>query len=235
MYLSALMQEGFLLSKVVLPKNIELADFDAILFDFDGVIADSESLHVSTKKAALEAFNITYNDAQVASFQGSPETHFFDYFSKFSHHDAKTMLDYKRDLFDQDINTIEEIKGSLDFIKRLNQYKPCYLVTSSIRKQMACFIKRNQVETYFKDFITCDDVNQHKPHPKPYLACISRNNLVATRCLVIEDSPNGITSAKAAGCFAVGLIGEFSEQELAAKGADIVVKDYHELEGILLP
>jgi len=229
------MKEEFLLSKLALNNGINLADFDAVLFDFDGVMADSEPLHVSTKIAALEAFNIPYKNTQIASFQGSPETHFFDYFSKFSHHDAKTMLDYKRDLFDKDINSIKEIKGSLDFIKKLSLYKSCYLVTSSIRKQMACFIERNQLEAYFKDFITCDDVKQHKPHPEPYLACISRNNLAADRCLVIEDSPNGIRSAKAAGCFAIGLIGEFSGLELAEKGADKLVSDYQELEALLFP
>jgi HAD superfamily hydrolase (TIGR01509 family) len=228
------MQEGFPLSKVLLNKSFKFADFDAVLFDFDGVIADSEPLHVSTKKATLDAFNIPYTDSQVASFQGSPETHFFDYFAKENNQDAKVLLDNKRHLFDQDINTIDAIKGSLDFIKKLNQYKPCYLVTSSIRKQMACFIGRNQLETSFKDFITCDDVNQHKPHPEPYLACIKRNNLVATRCLVIEDSPNGITSAKAAGCFAIGLMGEFSGQALLDKGADILVADYQELTRLLL-
>lgn len=227
------MQEGFPLSKYEPTEKINLIDYDAILFDFDGVIADSEALHVSTKKAALDTFNIAYDNAQIMSFQGSPEIDFFDFFANQSQQDANTLLALKRQLFEQEINHIKPIEGVISFIRKLNQYKPCYVVTSSIRKQMNCFIERHELINDFKGYITCDDVSQHKPHPAPYLVSMAQSNLQAARCLVIEDSPNGISSAKAAGCFAVGLIGEFSSQELIDRGADVVVHDYLALESLL--
>jgi beta-phosphoglucomutase len=214
-------------------KKIKMVDFDAILFDFDGVIANSESLHVSTKKAALDAFDISYDDEKITSFQGSPEANFFNYFADLNKQDANIMLTFKRQLFDKKIDHIEAIDGVIPFIKKLNIYKPCYIVTSSIRTQMLYFIERHKLEEYFKGHVTCDDVSKHKPHPEPYLACIVQNKLKANRCLVIEDSPNGVTSAKAAGCFTVGLIGEFSAQNLLEKGADIVVNTYLELESLI--
>jgi beta-phosphoglucomutase len=227
------MQEAFLLSKNSLVQKITLADFDAVLFDFDGVIADSESLHVSTKKEALKAFGIAYDDAQIMSFQGSPETSFFNYYAELNHQDAEKMLGMKRQLFNKKIDQIEAISGAIPFIKKLNQYKPCYVVTSSIRVQIDCFIKRHKLDQDFNGYITCDDVTLHKPHPEPYLVCMQQHYLKAKYCLVIEDSPNGITSAKAAGCFSIGLIGAFSAKDLRERGADIIVDSYSELEFLI--
>ena len=215
-------------------RLINATDFDAVLFDFDGVIANSEPLHVSTKKATLVAYNIPFTEEEVSSFQGSPESHFFEYFAKQNAQDSSQLLTYKRRLFDQGINEIEAIKGAIPFIRKVNQDKACYLVTSSIKKQMACFIDRLKLNQDFKDFITCDDVNQHKPHPEPYLTCMKRNKLNPARCLVIEDSPNGVISGKAAGCFVIGLIGEFSAEALLENGADIVVTGYQELTHLFI-
>mgnify|MGYP005992121623 CR=1 FL=1 len=232
-YKLRLIQEGFPLSKQPLERLIKAMDYDAILFDFDGVIANSEPHHVSTKKSTLDAFNIPFTEEEVSRFQGSPESHFFDYFAQANKQNSQQLLEFKRDLFNQGIDEIEEIEGVITFIRKVNHYKSCYLVTSSIRAQMSRFIDRHQLRQDFKDFITCDDVDQHKPHPEPYLACISRNNLVAARCLVIEDSPNGVISGKAAGCLVIGLIGEFSKEALLDKGAEMVVENYQELTCLL--
>ena len=235
MFLSASMQEGFPLFNSSVSKAFTLIDFDAVIFDFDGVIADSEPLHVKTKTATLDAFGIPYTHDQIMSFQGSPESHFFDHFAALSQQDSQKLLHYKRDLFDQGIHQIQAIEGALSFIKNTALHKPCYLVTSSIRKQMSCFIERHALVNEFKDLICCDDVVQHKPHPEPYLTCMRRNELAAKRCLVIEDSPNGVISAKAAGCIVVGLVGEFTAQDLLKAGANQTVASYHALEDLITP
>lgn len=233
--MSALMLEEFPLSNSTVNKASTHINFDAVIFDFDGVIADSEPLHVKTKKATLDAFGIPYTHDQIMLFQGSPESHFFEHFAALNQQNSQTLLNYKRDLFDQGIHQIQAIEGALDFIKNTARYKPCYLVTSSIRKQMACFIERNELRNEFKDLICCDDVAQHKPHPEPYLTCIKRNELTAKHCLVIEDSPNGVISAKAAGCFVVGLVGEFSSQDLLKAGANKTVPSYQALGDLIIP
>lgn len=233
--MSALISEESPLSNLLKKNTLILKDFDAVIFDFDGVIANSEPLHVKTKIETLDMFSIPYTHDQIMSFQGSPESHFFDHFAALHQHDSQTLLNYKRNLFDQGIDQIQAIEGALDFIKNTARHKPCYLVTSSIRKQMACFIERNELRNEFKDLICCDDVTQHKPHPEPYLTCMRRNELAAKRCLVIEDSPNGVISAKAAGCFVVGLVGEFSSQDLLKAGANKTVPSYQALGDLITP
>ena len=77
------MKEECPLSNSLKQDKLNMADFDAVLFDFDGVIADSEPLHIRTKTATLEAFSIPYSQKQISSFQGSPEADFFDFFASF--------------------------------------------------------------------------------------------------------------------------------------------------------
>ena len=89
------------------------------------------------------------------------------------------------------------------------------------------------LSNYFDVVVTGNDITHGKPHPEPYLKTAEKIGYSPLQCLVIEDSTNGIRSAKAAGCRAVGIATSFSSDTLLAAGADVVVQSFAELGKIL--
>ena len=215
-------------------NQIIASKYDAVLFDFDGVIADSETMHLATKKYALDTFNIPYDDEVLMSFQGRPEKVFFDFFAKKYDVSSEKLLKIKRDNYTQSLSLIMPINGSVEFMKQCAQNKEVNIVTSSIRGDVEDFILRNALSAFIREIISSEDVINHKPNPEPYITLIQRNQLIDKRCLVIEDSPNGIVSAKAAGCDVVGLIGQFSEHDLLKAGADFIVSSFRDLHAKII-
>jgi beta-phosphoglucomutase len=69
----------------------------------------------------------------------------------------------------------------------------------------------------------------HKPHPEPYLMALTRLGTKAPETFVIEDSPNGVISAKAAGCYVLGIATGFTTSELMAAGADHAAETFEAL------
>jgi beta-phosphoglucomutase-like phosphatase (HAD superfamily) len=77
--------------------------------------------------------------------------------------------------------------------------------------------------------ITEVDTLRHKPEPDPYLRALEILPANTATTIVIEDSPNGIISAKRAGCFVYALTSSFSAGILAGAGADEIIRSYDEL------
>lgn len=224
------------MSRINYARNNQIiaSNYDAILFDFDGVIADSETMHLVTKKYALDAFNIPYDDEVLMSFQGCPEKVFFDFFAKKYDASSENLLKVKRYYYAKSLSLIMPINGSVEFMKHCAKNKEVSIVTSSIREDVEEFILRNALSAFIREIISSEDVINHKPNPEPYIALIQRNQLIDKRCLVIEDSPNGIVAAKAAGCDVVGLIGQFSEHDLLKSGADFIVSSFRDLNAKII-
>ena len=72
---------------------------------------------------------------------------------------------------------------------------------------------------------------KHKPHPEPYLNAINYFNLKPSECMVIEDSVQGVSSGKRAGCYVVALKGSIDEKFL--KDADVIISSLFDLEKLL--
>jgi len=86
----------------------------------------------------------------------------------------------------------------------------------------------------FSAIVTSSDVDTPKPHPKTYEQAVSIMRLEPSQCWAIEDSPNGIRSASAAGLRVIGVRGTNEESLLLAGGAERVVDDLRELSLITL-
>ena len=75
--------------------------------------------------------------------------------------------------------------------------------------------------------VTGDRVTKGKPHPEPFLAAAQGLGVDPARCLVFEDAPAGITSARDAGCMVVAVRGTVDERDLA--GADLIIDNFEQL------
>jgi beta-phosphoglucomutase-like phosphatase (HAD superfamily) len=76
---------------------------------------------------------------------------------------------------------------------------------------------------------TSEDASRHKPDPEPYLNMLAALEVAGRDALVIEDTPNGIQSARSAGCRIVSITTTFDSGDLWAAGADLVVESFAEL------
>jgi beta-phosphoglucomutase-like phosphatase (HAD superfamily) len=86
---------------------------------------------------------------------------------------------------------------------------------------------------YFDAVVTAEDVSRTKPDPEPYLRAAEQLGVSTQFCVAIEDSRNGVRSAKAAGCHVIGLTTTYSADALMAAGADVVWNSYREIAAYL--
>ena len=81
----------------------------------------------------------------------------------------------------------------------------------------------------FSSIVTSSEVEAPKPHPQTYMEVVKQLKVQPMECWAIEDSPNGIMSAKAAGLRVIGVLGTNQEADLLGVGAERLVTDLSEL------
>jgi len=192
--------------------------YDAVLFDFDGVLADTEPLHFRCWREILAPYGIQLDwDAYAQTCIGVTDRVML---ARFCEHasprvELETLVGQyprKRDLFREAILAeLPFFSGCREFLESLGGY-PLAVVSSSGRLEIEPALERAGLLGYFETMVCGGDVQNHKPHPEPYLLAASR--LGARRPLVIEDSAAGEESARAA-AFDVIRVG--SPGEVAAK------------------
>jgi len=206
----------------------------AIIFDMDGVLVDSEPVHIETEKMTLREYGINVPESEWKGFTGTTDHDMFAYIVKnftkgnigvdeLVTHRAKTYLKMAP-------TKIQMIPGALEFLKQVKKsgFKIALTTSSTKEIQRPIFAKFN-LHPYFDVIVTGDEITNGKPDPEAYLKTVEKLGIPATNCLVIEDSTNGIRSAKAAGCIAVGITTSFPKEKLQDAGADFVVDSFSEL------
>ena len=206
----------------------------ALIFDLDGVIIDSEPLHVQAEQAICRQYGIDAPWSEWDRFKGQTESEMFAYLvSNFTDGTfaASELIQAKYGLLSTLFaERLQPIPGAIEFIRwAKGWYRKLALTTSSERWLQQMIFERYDLHAYFDAVITGNDIRHSKPHPEPYLKTISALQLAADRCVVIEDSLAGIKAAKEAGCRVVGITTSFSEDKLLHAGADIVVDHFSSL------
>ncbi|MGE0793411.1 MAG: HAD family hydrolase [Candidatus Woesearchaeota archaeon] len=190
----------------------------AVIFDMDGVVIDSMKYHVPCWIDALKFLGIHADEADVYLKEGM---NFEDTLKTFSN-EYKVSLDNKTE---EEINEarikcihknfkIEVYAGVIEFISLLkNKNIKTALVTGS-NKELANKVVKENLNNLFDVVITSDDVQHSKPYPEPYLKAVKMLNINKNDCVVIENAPLGIKSAKDAGLFVFGLETTLHKKEL---------------------
>ncbi|MBN1542053.1 HAD family phosphatase [candidate division KSB1 bacterium] len=202
----------------------------AVLFDFDGVVADTFTGHFAAWRSVLPQ-EIELREWMVRRREGAPafrivQAIFADNNRPLDQESARTYVQAKNRIFRQKSTSriYAEIPSLLDCLGDLS----CRigLVTGTSYKNL----KKVVTEELFKRFhciVTDGDTEQGKPDPAPYLCAADRLQVAPNRCLVIENAPLGIQAAKAAGMFCVALGTTLAPEELAQ--ADVVLPAHREL------
>ena len=207
--------------------------WNACVFDFDGVLIDSEPLHAEAKRVTLNHFRIPHADDLFTQFKGRPDSHFFQRVAvelANGRATAQELESYKVATYLGLFDDVPLVSGALEFLAIARKRFPKLgLATSATRHDFELGARKYQLTKWFDAIVTGDDTAMHKPHPEPYIKVLAALGVSSSDAIVVEDSPNGIRAAKAADCNVVGLTSNFHATELRDAGADWVVASYTEL------
>ena len=202
---------------------------EAVIFDFDGVIADTMKDNCIAWQSAFELYNLTINPDEYYRLEGMGRFQIADYFISKYNLDPSIRtrvvelkeINYKKNNQFRIYDYVEEI------FSLLNKKKiPIAIVTGASNARISENLNKNLINN-LSVLITADDVINTKPHPEPYLKAISFLDKKAENCLVIENAILGIKSAKSAGCICYAL--ETTLDKFQLNGADEIFSSHIEL------
>ena len=215
----------------------------AMIFDFNGVIADDETPHLRCFQQALAEHGLSLTkDDYYGTYLGMDERTCTT--ALLTTRDGtcdrnllQTMMDRKATLF-REYTAIHKpalFPGVIEFVKRAGTQYRLAIATGGRREQIDHALRDTAIERDFKVIVSADDVATGKPDPAIYHATLKRLNatdprpplLTAALCVVIEDSRAGIRSAKAAGMRVLALATTYPPEQLTE--ADFVLPN---LEGV---
>lgn len=184
----------------------------ALIFDFDGLIMDSESSCYSSWQQIFRRFGhefpVEYYLASVGSSYETTGLHPFDYLVKVT----ALALDFdaiekeQHDLEMAIVNSLPPMPGVVDQLDAGRQLGlKMAVASSSPRWWVAGHLERLGLLGYFDVVRTSEDVERIKPAPDLFLSALDALSLAAHEAVVLEDSPNGIAAARAAGILTVAV------------------------------
>jgi HAD superfamily hydrolase (TIGR01509 family) len=196
-------------------------EIHAVIFDMDGVIFDTEPLHSRAWLSAMESFGICKPLAYYEEWIGIPDTELCAHLEAEFPAQAKTgeFLARKEEHFDRLIASgFAPFEGLAVLLPQLGEYFKIGMATTGHRKNMNHKLALTNLAGFFETTVCFEDVENHKPHPAPYLLAAKRLGVAPGNCVALEDSPSGVESAKAAGMLVWGIASSFAPGDLS--GAD---------------
>jgi beta-phosphoglucomutase len=211
-----------------------------VIFDMDGVLVDTEPLHHDAFFRHFAELGIDMSPAEYATFLGSSTRNVYQQLkAQYGlSGEVEALIDRKREhfakSFDED-TTLELLPGARELVLDLHRAGvPLQLASSAANVTIHRVFTRFELYPYFDNLVSGEDFPQSKPNPAIFLRAAELAGIPPQNCLVIEDSANGVTAAKAAGMYCVGYKSEHSTgQDLYH--ADQIVTDLSQLSaaGIL--
>lgn len=200
--------------------------YDAVLFDMDGVILDSEPVHMLAFQKTLKTLGLQLDEDDYKKyFAGkTDQAGFIDYFKEINRdfNLAQTMQAKTNLYLRLAVDNIVAYPGIVSLIKTLSASIPLALVTGSLRIEADIALQTLGLTDCFKFVISADDVTQGKPSPEGYKKATNLLNLPTKNCTIVEDSPSGIKAARSAGIHCIAITNTHTKDELG--GADLVVE-----------
>jgi beta-phosphoglucomutase len=207
----------------------------AIVFDFDGVLANSEPLHLRAYQDILAAEALTLTEAEYYSrYLGFDDVGVFtaigaDAGRRWSAADIRRLIAAKArrlELLEESVSIL--FPGAADAVRRAAAEVPLAIASGALRAEIVRVLEREQLVKYFTAIIAAEDTPLSKPWPEPYRKALTTLTsrlsveIAGQDCVALEDSPWGLQSARAAGLRTVAVAQTYAESDL--HGADLVIK-----------
>ncbi len=186
-----------------LTGGVALDGLQAVLWDLDGTLVDTEPAWIAAEYRLVESFGGSWDDAHARALVGNPLLVSAAYIRE--HGGVELPLDEIVDrLLGEVVAAVERgivwRPGARRLLAELRAAGvPCAMVTMSYQS-LARSVASQLPPGTFDTLVTGEQVSRGKPDPEAYLTAAERLGVQPSRCVAIEDSPTGVASAEAAGC-----------------------------------
>lgn len=212
---------------------------DAVFFDCDGVLVNTEPIHYRAFLSVLKPYGVYFDyKTYVERYIGFDDRDAFKtialhYPVSFTEQDIPSLVEQKNSYILREASAgVETFDGVVPFVKSIYEAGiPIGLVSGSLREEVKAFLTALGIIDFFSVFVTAEDVKHSKPHPESYTEALKRmvrylqRDLRPSHCIAFEDTPAGIESAKGAGIKVIAVEHSFDRSYLAK--ADLVIPSFN--------
>jgi beta-phosphoglucomutase len=211
----------------------------AVVFDFDGVLVDSEPLHLRAYQEVLEPIGLSLpREKYYASYLGYDDAGVFravaeDRRRPMDDRQLHALIEEKCRVFDELLGGGDIMyPGAVECIARLAAEWPLGIASGAARPEIEAALRGRRLDQHFRFIVAAGETPAGKPAPDPYARAATLHGVAPETCVAIEDSRWGIESAKAAGLWCIGITHTYPVAELLE--ADAIVASLDELTAELI-
>src|SRR5262249_5779519 len=212
-----------------------MTPIQAVVFDFDGVLADSEPLHLLAYQALLEPEGIrldkeTYCERYLGyDDEGALRKMAEDNGLMLGDEEIELLIVEKGRVFESLVGGRDVLyPGAADCVRRLAAAWPVGVASGALRADIELMLRGARIGELFRFIVAAGDTERTKPAPDPYLRAAELHGVPPSSCVAIEDSRWGLESARAAGLRTIAVTHTYPREALTG-AADCVVDSLTEL------
>jgi HAD superfamily hydrolase (TIGR01509 family) len=209
----------------------------AVIFDADGVLFDTEEISLAAFKETAAELGLRLEEEDIAASCGQTDAALVARLAR----EYGTRIEYeefKRRMFERYCARIEQeglrvFEGATELHSALHEQQVlCALASSGSPEKIEFNLLRTEMAERFRVIVSGEALGTSKPDPTIFLHTAELLEIAAGRCVVIEDSINGVSAAKAAGMSCVAVTNTFHRTQL--RHADLLVDSLRELSFVRL-
>ena len=173
----------------------------ALIFDFDGTLADTMPTHFTAWEAAIKPYGLNFPEARFYELGGWSTRRLAEMLLTEAGNplSAEQLVREKEAEFQRQARSIQPVRPVVEIAASHRGRLPMAVATSGLRRIIAPILAELQLTDWFDTIVTADDVTHHKPAPDLFLEAARRLNVEPRCCRVYEDTDAGIEAARRAG------------------------------------
>ena len=203
--------------------------YRALLFDLDGTIAETDSLHLPTWVDALQPYGVEVDEEFYRDRISGRNTAEIvrELLPDLTEEQGRSIGDAKEASFRERASELEPLPGLVDFVIQGRELgMRIALVTNAPEENVETILLALKLRDFFDVVVLADEVEAVKPDPAPYRAALEKISVPAEVALAFEDSVSGISSSVAAGIPTVGIASSQDPEKLLGAGAFVTAQDF---------
>jgi len=182
--------------------------FQAVLFDMDGLFIDSEPDWHDAESSIMKSNGYDWAPQDQLQCLGGPLTRVTEYMSKCL--DGRKSPDQLGKLIVDEMvhrlsGQVAKMPGAIEFSRKVAEANIPQALVSASPRVIVDAVLTGMTEKYFAKSVASGDIERTKPFPDPYLHAAKLLGVDIEKCIIFEDSPTGLTAARASGAFVVGI------------------------------